>query len=221
MAIKKILFKNEAEWLQSRHIVGGSDAACIVNCNPFKSNLDLWREKTGRKIPDDLSENELVTYGKRAEAPLRELFALDYEKTLTVEYDPFNLWINEKYPFAHASLDGWVFEKETGRFGIIEFKTATINSKASAEKWKDNSIPQNYYCQILHYFAVTDATFAILTAQLKYDFEDKDLETRTKHYRIDRNADIEEEISFLMAKEKEFAELVEQDKEPSRQLPNI
>ena len=97
MAIEMLKYANESEWLSARRIVGGSDAACVVNQNPFKSNLELWREKTGRKQPDDLSGNELVSYGKRAEAPLRELFALDYEKTLTVSYEPFNLWVNDDY----------------------------------------------------------------------------------------------------------------------------
>lgn len=62
------VFENEHEWLKARKIVGGSDAACIMGMNPYKSNIELWKEKTGRIEPPDLSENKLVQYGKQAEA---------------------------------------------------------------------------------------------------------------------------------------------------------
>lgn len=216
--ITKDTFRNEREWLTGRKIVGGSDAASIIGLNPWKSNYTLWLEKTGRKKPDDLSYNELVQYGKAAEEPLRQLFALDYKKTLAVHYEPFNLFTNSEYPWAHASLDGWAEEIETGRWGVLEFKTATISSAAQSSKWKDG-IPQNYYCQLLHYLAITNFEFAILTAQLKYDF-DEEPEARTKHYRLER-ADVLDEIEYLMEQERIFAGYVERDEEPPTILPDI
>ncbi|NLY64522.1 MAG: YqaJ viral recombinase family protein, partial [Alcaligenaceae bacterium] len=37
------------EWLEVRkHGIGSSDAAAAVGLNPYKSQLELWMEKTGR-----------------------------------------------------------------------------------------------------------------------------------------------------------------------------
>ncbi len=41
---------NKEEWLEERkNGIGGSDAATILGLNPYKTNIDLWEEKTGRK----------------------------------------------------------------------------------------------------------------------------------------------------------------------------
>ena len=207
------VFENEPEWLKARKIVGGSDAACVMGMNPYKSNIELWKEKTGRIEPPDLSENKLVQYGKKAEAPLRRLFELDYPE-LVIYYAPFNMWTNDKYPWAHASLDGWCVDRHTSKCGIIEFKTATISGSAQANQWKDDRIPDHYFCQVLHYLAVCDVEFAILTALLKYEIEGQEPFSRMVHYVIERTEDIEEQIGQLMEKERKFAEYVENDTEP-------
>lgn len=214
--IEMTCYQNETEWLKARRSwIGGSDSSVVLGCNPWKSNVDLWREKTGRKVPDDLHGNALVEYGKAAEEHLRELFALDYKpRGLMVHYKPFNMWTNKNYSWAHASLDGWLSSMKGGdQFGILEIKTATINSAAQSEKWKQK-IPVNYYCQLLHYMAVTDATYAYLSAQLKYEIDGEEIEARTKRYYLQRTPEIEEQIAYLMEKERDFAGYIAEDKEP-------
>ena len=99
-------FKDETEWLKGRmNGIGGSDASAIVGMNPYKSNIELFEEKTGRRIPEDISEKPCVVYGKRAEAPIRELFKLDYPDYI-VEHHEFRLLQSIQYPFMQASLDG-------------------------------------------------------------------------------------------------------------------
>lgn len=216
MAIDVRAYKTESEWLKARKsFIGGSECASILGRNPWKSNVDLWREKTGRKAPDDLSDNALVRYGKEAEQHLRELFALDYEpRGIITNYGPFNMWTNTRYPWAHASLDGWLIDQANdNKFGVLEIKTATINSAAQSAKWQDG-IPENYYCQILHYLAVTDAQFAILSAQLKTEIEGEEIDARVRRYRLERTRDVDEQIAYLMEQEQRFAEYVAEDKEP-------
>ena len=54
-------FGSADEWRKARtSYIGGSDAACIIGENPYKSNVDLYEEKTGIKRPDDLSNNAFV-----------------------------------------------------------------------------------------------------------------------------------------------------------------
>jgi len=58
---------NKEEWLEERkNGIGGSDAATILGLNPYKTNIDLWEEKTGRKEAIDISDKPYVKYGTEA-----------------------------------------------------------------------------------------------------------------------------------------------------------
>ena len=216
--LKEMILGGREEWLKARtSYIGGSDAACIVGMNPYKSNVDLWLEKTGRKIPEDISDKPYVQYGHDAEPLLRKLFTLDFPK-YKVLYDENNLWVNDKYPFAHASLDGWLVEKDTGRKGIWECKTTNILQSMQKEKWKDQ-MPSNYYCQVLHYLLVTEWDFVVLKAQLKYDF-DNNVMLQTKHYKIERS-EVLDDIAYLEEQERKFMECVKKDIQPPLILPDV
>jgi len=211
-------FNSRAEWLKGRTSqIGGSDAAAVLGLNPWKSNVELWEEKTHRRDSPDISDKPEVVFGNRAESHIRELFALDHPQ-YEVCYEENNMWINTEYPFAHASLDGWLIEKETGRKGILEIKTTNIVNNISLKKW-ENRIPDNYFCQILHYFMVTGFDFAILKARLRFGFED-DIYCQVRHYRIDR-AEVVNDIVTLEQAEKAFVQNIEHDERPSLILPNI
>lgn len=212
-----IQLKDRAEWLEARkNRIGGSEAACIVGMNPYRSNVELWEIKTGQVEAEDISDKPYVKYGSEAEQHLRELFKLDFPQ-YKVSYVEDNMWLNDKYPFAHASLDGWL-EDEQGRKGILEIKTTNILQSMQKEKWK-NRIPDNYYCQVLWYLGVTGFDFAILKSQLKYDYGG-DIMLNTKHYKIERK-DVIEDIEYLFKEAKEFSEYVKNDTIPPLKLPMI
>ena len=217
MAVKMITLGSRDEWLKSRKRIGGSDASAIVGLNPYMTNVELWEIKTGKRLQDDISEKSYVKYGTEAEQYLRELFKLDYPE-YQVGYKENNLFTNDKYPWAHASLDGWLLDSE-GRTGIWECKTTNILQSMQKEKWKDK-IPDNYYCQLLHYFMVTGFQFAVLKAQLKYDYGDNDVYCVTRHYKLERY-DIEDDIKYLEHKESQFWECVINDRKPDLVLPEI
>lgn len=218
MAISIIQLNSREEWLKHRrNYIGGSEASCIVGMNPYTTNVELWEIKTGRRKAEDISNKPCVIYGTNAEKYLRELFALDFPQ-YEVNYIENNSILNDKYPFAAASLDGWLIEKETGRKGILEIKTSNIINSAMYKKW-DNQIPDNYYIQLLHYFIVTEFDFAILKAQLKYDYNN-DIYLKTKHYKIER-AEVLDDINYLLEKEQSFIKCLESNTEPSLILPTI
>ena len=215
--VEKIILKNRDEWLEKRAgRIGGSDASCIVGMNPYKSNVELWEEKTGKKQAEDISDKPYVKYGTEAEEHLRALFALDFPQ-YKVSYEENNMWLNSDYPFAHASLDGWL-EDENGRKGILEIKTSNILQSMQKEKW-NHRIPDNYYLQVLHYLMVTEFDFAVLKAQLKSEFAG-DVVLSTKHYFIER-ADVEEDIEILKNAEKSFYEMIQKNIKPNLILPNL
>ena len=205
------------EWLQARgKRIGGSEASAVVGLNPYMSNTDLWSIKTGRREAEDISDKPYVRYGHDAEPLLRELFKLDFPD-YKVGYRDNNLFLNSKYPWAHASLDGWLQDPE-GRTGILEIKTTEILQSMQKEKWKDR-IPDNYYLQVLHYMMVMEADFACLKAQLKYDFYG-DIYLQTRHYWLERS-DIEEDLRILEAHEREFWNHTQSGIQPATILPEI
>ena len=217
--IKKFTFKSREEWLRARkNYIGGSDASAIVGRNPYMSNTDLWEIKTGRREQEDISDKPYVVYGTKAEEYLRELFRLDFPE-YDVRYEEGNMFINDRYPWAHASLDGWLVERKTGRRGVFECKTTNILQSMQKEKWKDG-IPDNYFCQVLHYMMVTEVDFSILKAQMKYEFPGELPYMQTRHYLIERS-DVEDDIAYLAREEQRFWKHVVDNKRPAMILPEI
>ena len=211
-------YGSREEWLHGRRgRIGGSDAAATVGASPYMSNVELWEIKTGRRQQADISDSPLVWYGTQAEDHLRELFRLDFPD-YEVFYLENNLWASEEYPFAHASLDGWLKDGQ-GRNGILEIKTATITSAVQRTKWQDG-IPQQYYCQVLHYLMVSGFEFAILKAQLKTQWPGQLPSLRTEHYLIERS-EVQQDIDYLREAEERFWYYVQKDKRPPLILPEI
>ena len=210
-------FSSRDEWLKARkNYIGGSDAAAVLGMNPYKTNVKLWEEKTGISEPEDISDKPYVKYGHDAEEHLRELFRLDFPR-YQVFYDPDTFLVNDKYPWAHASVDGLLRDQE-GRLGILEIKTTNIMQSMQKEQW-DDRIPDNYYLQVLHYMMVLEADFAVLKAQLKYEFKDS-LFLQTRHYFIERS-DVEEDIRILRNAEQKFWKDVVDKRRPAVILPEI
>lgn len=213
--LKMVRYRNREQWLKARkRFIGGSDVSCILGLNPYKTNVQLFREKKGLIEPDDLSDNPLVQYGTQAEEHIRALFSLD-RSDLKVEYIKDNSWRNTDYPFVAASLDGWT-QDENGRKGILEIKTSTITTSQQANHWK-NQIPDNYFCQVLFYLGVTGWSFVDLRANLKYVYPERDTYTITRDYHLERS-DYEQDIATVMEAAEEFARALKKGEEPPVRL---
>lgn len=205
------------DWLKKRNYgIGGSDASAIVGLNPYKSNIDLFEEKIGRKAAADISDKEYVKYGTNAEPLIRQLFSLDYPE-YKVEYHGDRILRCVEYPFLQASLDGELTDPD-GRRGILEIKTTNILQSMQYEKWNER-IPDNYYIQVLHYLLVTGYDFVVLRAHLRSDWKE-DRRTVVKHYFIERK-DVLKDLEMLLIKEIEFWKYVESGRKPPLLLPEI
>lgn len=217
MPVKKTVFSTREEWLKARkNHIGGSDASACVGMNPYKDNVQLWEEKSGLVMPEDISDKDYVRYGTDAEIHLRALFSMDYPQ-YRVDYEENNMFTNSEYPWMHASLDGELRDPD-GRKGILEIKTTNILQSMQREKWNDR-IPDNYFCQVLHYLAVTGYDFAVLKAQLKSEWAG-DLRISTRHYFIERK-DVEGDIEVLVEAERRFWNCVRSGRRPDLILPAI
>lgn len=175
-------------WLKARDKgIGGSDAAVIMGLNPYKSPYQLWMEKTGQVEPPDLSKNQYVYWGMKNEANIADWFQ---EKT-GKKVQRLGTLQNRRHPFLLANVDRTVVGENAG----LEIKTAGVSQY---RKWKDDEIPDAYYCQCLHYMAVTGADYWYIAVLLGGN------EATWK--RIERN---EEDIQTIVEAEEEFWELVQ------------
>lgn len=195
---------NEAEWLENRDGIGGSDAGIVMGMNHYSTPTELFEVMTGRREPEDVSDLPSVQYGKGAEGPLRTLFQLAHPE-MNIVYVPYNVWTNDKYPFAHASLDGWITDGAGKLEGVLEIKTARID-RWNISEW-DNAIPPSYYCQVMHYLMVTEAEYAYLRAELRNPEGNSEI----RDYFIRRN---EDDIEELCREEKRFWSYVKADTYP-------
>lgn len=209
--------KTQSEWLAARHKgIGGSDAACVLGMNKYKTNVQLWQEKTGLIVPENISDKPAVVYGKHAESHLREIFRLDFPE-YDIEYHEYRMYANDKYPFIFATLDGEL-TTNSGEKGILEIKTTTIQNTSQWNDW-DGGIPDNYYIQVLHQMLATGYTFAIVKAHIRY-YKNNDLYAVTRHYRIDRDEE-KESMNVLLKAEIDFWAHVQNKTKPALILPEI
>lgn len=205
------------EWLEARKKgLGGSDASSVLGLNPWKTNVELWEEKTGRREDDDISGKECVKYGVSCEPLMREMFKLDYPD-FKVAHEENVVLQHSEHPQLKASLDGRLWD-QTGRLGILEIKTTTVQRGSDYDKWKDQ-VPQNYFIQLLHYMLVTGAEFAMLKARLKNEWG-SEISITEKHYRFERS-DHTSDLEYLLHAELEFWEYVLSDTRPNLILPEI
>lgn len=215
----------EEEWHRARaQGIGGSEAAAIIGRSPWCSNVELWRRKTGRATAPDISDNAAVKYGHEAEPLIRELFALDYAGAYEVSYGgAFDMVRHPEHPFIFATLDGRLVEKATGRRGVLEIKTTSIVRSMQRESWwRDGKpcVPDQYYCQLVWQLIASGFDFAVLHAQLKYEYSG-DIRSERRTYFVERSEALED-IEYLKAEGVKFwTENVLGDREPGLILPEI
>lgn len=203
---------NREEWLKLRQAqgIGGSDAGTVLGLNQYCSNVQLWRYKTGKEEPEDISDKPAVRFGKVAEEHIRELFRLDYPE-MRLDYHEFWMYCNDKYPWQFATLDGELIDMDGSR-GILEIKTTTIQRKSAWDEW-ENRIPDRYYAQILHQLSATGWDFAILRGYIRY-YKNGEFRAAVRDYRIERN-DVLEDIAWLCEREREFMKCIATEKPPA------
>ena len=207
------------QWLEKRKGgIGGSEASSIVGVNRWKDNVTLWEEKTGRREPADLSNNDAVQFGTNIEPLMRGMFELLFPQ-YDVEYDEFGMVANiPEYPELFATLDGTLTHRATGKRGVFEAKSTTIRRKADWEQWKDR-IPDYYYTQALHALNATGYEFLILMAFIiSRPLDEPENVERTRvsiqFYEIWAK-DVQEDIAHLRRKEIEFLHCMKNDIRPS------
>lgn len=215
-----VIAKSHEEWLIERQKgIGASDAGTILGVNPWKTNIELWEEKTGRRKAEDISDKPYVRYGNEAEEHIRALFALDHPELIVNYESPYKIIHNADHEFITCTPDGELVDRETGRIGGLEIKTTEIMNGGKWAEW-DGRIPDQYYCQVLHQMIAADWGYVWLRALIKYTARNGEKRSEMRDYFIGRE-EVEEDIKMLICALQDFWGYVQRDECPPLRLPDI
>lgn len=172
------------QWLENRRSgVGGSDAGAIMGVNPYRGAYGVWADKLGKTDP--VEDNEALRQGRDFEDYVARRFAEKTGKRVRHEYGMLR---SDAWPWMVANIDRRIIGEDAG----LECKTSR---DIRMKRYKNGDFPLEYYCQCLHYLAVTGWDRWYL-AVLVYG---TDLLT----FEINR-ADVEDDIGALIQAEDSF-----------------
>ncbi|MDY5460016.1 MAG: YqaJ viral recombinase family protein [Agathobacter sp.] len=176
---------SKEEWLRYRKQgIGGSDVSCILGINKWKSEIELWLDKTNQTNAP-VEENEAMQWGTIMEPIIRNHFA---EVTGKAVVELKAMLQHPEHPFMLADVDG-VTVDDSGNPAILEIKTA---SEFKRSDW-DEGVPAYYQTQVQHYLCVTGiqkAYVAVLIGGNSF-----------RIFEVDADAEIQD---MLIAVEKNF-----------------
>ncbi|MFD2177787.1 YqaJ viral recombinase family protein [Veronia pacifica] len=149
---------------QRRLGIGGSDVAAILGLSPYRTAYEVWEEKTGRRDPEDLSDNDRVHFGNELEDVVAKEYARRTGQKVQKRNYPF---VNKTLPWLRANIDRHIVGADKG----LECKTA--DKWAARDMWgtgnvyakkndevvlveADDEVPEHYMLQELHYMVVLD-----------------------------------------------------------------
>lgn len=187
------------EWLTVRRQgIGSSDAAAAVGLNPYKSQLQLWMEKTGRDgalpVVDPNDDQSPMYWGTL----LEPIVAAHYTRRSGHRVRRVNAVLQHpEHPWMLANIDREVVGASDVQ--ILECKTAGIHG---ARLWRDG-VPEYVQLQVMHQLAVTGKQAADVAVLLGGQ--------ELQAFRIERDDTL---IAQLVALEQQFWGYVERDQEP-------
>lgn len=189
------------DWLAVRKQgIGSSDAGAALGLNPYKSQLELWLEKTGRDttLPkaDPHDEESPMYWGN----VLEPIVAWHYSKRTKNKVRRINAVLQHPNPdmsWMLANIDREVISADDVQ--ILECKTAGING---ARLWKEG-VPEYVELQVMHQLAVTGKQAADVAVLLG-----------GQHLEIHRIERDEQMIARLIELERKFWTYVETDTPP-------
>ena len=187
------------EWLTVRRQgIGSSDAVAAVGLNPYKSQLQLWMEKTGRDgalpVVDPNDDQSPMYWGTL----LEPIVAAHYTRRSGHRVRRVNAVLQHpEHSWMLANIDREVVGASDVQ--ILECKTAGIHG---ARLWRDG-VPEYVQLQVMHQLAVTGKQAADVAVLLG----GQELQV----FRIERDDTL---IAQLVALEQQFWGYVERDQQP-------
>jgi len=185
------------QWLSVRQGgIGSSDAAAAVGLCPYKSQLELWMEKTGRTPAEQ--ESPGMDDPRYWGTLLEPYVAVAYSQQTGRKVRKVNAVLQHPtFPYMLANIDREVVGSPDVQ--ILECKTA---GEWGSKRWQAG-VPEYIQLQVQHQLAVTNQQAADVAVLL--------CGQRLEIHRIERD---EEVIARLMVLEAQFWQYVTTDTEP-------
>lgn len=127
--------------------IGGSDAAAVLGLDKYRSPLEVWWEKTGRRR--DRVENEAMRWGHLLEAVIADEVA---ERKGWDIYKPGAMFLHPERRWQIANPDRFIDHPLRGR-GLLEVKNV---GPWQADDWAGENIPDRAFMQATHYCETLD-----------------------------------------------------------------
>jgi len=195
--------------------LGGSDIGAILGVSKHRSAMDVWLEKTGKKV--NRKDRFALRFGSFAESFIADEYALLTGETLADH--PHGL-IHPKLSFCVGHIDRFILENQElplftadgvlNAKKLLECKTANHFSQADWGEPGSDAIPLPYLCQCLWYLGITNLTEIDVAVLLGG--------SNLRIYTITRDLDLQ---SLMFEKAASFwAEHVQKDMPPKPQSVN-
>lgn len=186
------------EWLAQRMTgIGASDSPAILGLSPFKSEFQVWAEKSGEVEPEDLSDNEPVEFGIRLERPIAEAYA-DRTGRSVAMWPQFEIVRDPERKWFCCTPDATQHDDAKGE-GLLQIKTTSAYKSA---EWSDGP-PEYYLVQLQHELAVTGFDWGTLVVLIGGQ--------RLRYFDCERN---DRFIAALIPRLEKFWRMVESGQPP-------
>lgn len=155
--------------------IGGTDISVILGENPYKSELQLYLEKTGATIGTDepVKENKYMKWGKILEPLVAEEYRIENDIPEGELIDG-GFHISKDNDIFIAHIDRLAYPKQKDKEYGVEIKTTSshYNSVFYGQEGSDE-IPEAYILQCQWYMGIYDLPFF----HVPVFFSNKDLKT--------------------------------------------
>lgn len=183
--------------------IGASDSPAILGYSKWKTIEELWKEKTGLIIPEDISHKPEIIRGNEWEPLILDIFRLE-NKELCVSGPSFHR--HSELDYLCANLDGSVTDDGVV-IAPVEVKTANGFRKTQSG-WTDTTVPDSYLIQLMHQMLVTNTDHGYIVVRFFYPNGGTE-----KTYKIKRSEELCQKIKTEAI---QFWENVQQMKKPVR-----
>ena len=175
--VELIVYKDQDNWLETRKLgIGGSDVAGILGESKYKSAIDVWNDKVNGS---DFKGNRFTHWGHMLEEVVAKEFDTKHKDFIVFEFNK-----TFKKGRSLANVDRLLYDPLKNEYGVLEIKTANF---FGGKEWNGETVPQEYYCQVQHYLAVTGLKYAWIACLVGgNDY---------KEFRIERN---DEECEYIL-----------------------
>ena len=141
--------------------IGGSDVAALLGLSKYRSAMDVWLEKTGKRV--DRKDSFALRFGSFAESFIADEYALLTGESV-IDH-PYGI-AHPEHSFCVGRIDRFVLGQKdqplfnnNGRLNakkLLECKTANHYSQGDWGEAGTDAIPLPYLCQCLWYLGITN-----------------------------------------------------------------